>query len=95
MFSRKMMIGSLAGLGFWLSLTAGVAVAQMPDKPSKQADQFRRIEQPLELRVAVTMGGLALINLELWWFLSKQKHNIRELKVEPKQPLVLPKDCKL
>jgi plastocyanin domain-containing protein len=39
-------------------------------------NQFRRIEQPLSLKIGVTIGGLALISLELWWFLfSKTKHN--------------------
>ncbi len=36
--------------------------------------QFRTIEQPLSTKMAVTTGGLALIGLELWWFLfSKSK----------------------
>ena len=35
----------------------------------QQSSQFRSIEQPFELKLAVTVGGLALIGLELWWFL--------------------------
>jgi plastocyanin domain-containing protein len=34
-----------------------------------QTSQFPRIEQPLSLKVSVTLGGIALIGLELWWFL--------------------------
>ncbi|GBE93124.1 hypothetical protein [Nostoc cycadae] len=37
-------------------------------------NQFQRINQPLENKVAVTLGGLSLIGLQLWWFLpSKPK----------------------
>lgn len=37
-------------------------------------DEFRRIEQPLGLKLGVTAAGLGLIGLELWWFLlSKTK----------------------
>jgi plastocyanin domain-containing protein len=73
MFSRSQIWGSLAGLGLLL----GTASAQMPhEMPGEIApkNQFRRIEQPLGLRVGVTAGGIALIGLELWWFLlSKTK----------------------
>lgn len=41
---------------------------------SEKRVQFPRIHQPLALKVAVTLGGLGLIGLELWWFLfSKTK----------------------
>jgi plastocyanin domain-containing protein len=44
----------------------------MPSQSS--STQFRRIDQPLANKVAVTLGGLGLIGLELWWFLlSKPK----------------------
>lgn len=78
MFSKKTIFGTLAGLGFLLGMTSGVAVAQMPvEMPasaSGQTTQFLPIEQPLELKVAVTVGGIALIGLDLWWFIfSKTK----------------------
>ncbi|HAA31985.1 MAG TPA: hypothetical protein DDW76_04120 [Cyanobacteria bacterium UBA11369] len=74
MFSNKKLLGSLVGLGFLLGTTSGVAVAQMPAEHSEQTGEFRRIEQPLGLKVGVTLGGLALLGLELWWFLfSKTK----------------------
>jgi hypothetical protein len=52
---------------------------QLPHKMPSSASaaptgQFQRIEQPLSHRLAVTVGGLGLIGLELWWFLlSKPK----------------------
>ena len=76
MFSKRGILGNLVGLAFLLSMT-GVAVAQMPvEMPtsSAPASQFRRIEQPLSLKAGVTIGGIVLIGLELWWFLfSKTK----------------------
>lgn len=73
MESKQKILGSLAGLGLLLGITSSVAVAQMPVKmPASEeqtSEEFRRIEQPLGLKVGVTLGGLALIGLELWWFL--------------------------
>lgn len=81
MVKKTAIIGSIAGLGLVLGMTSGVAVAQMPHdrderhlSNTEQTGQFRRIEQPLGNKVAVTLGGLGLIGLELWWFLfSKSK----------------------
>jgi plastocyanin domain-containing protein len=81
MVNKTAIIGSIASLGLGLGLASGVAVAQMPHEmngrhssDTEQTAQFRRIEQPLGNKVAVTLGGLGLIGLELWWFLlSKPK----------------------
>jgi plastocyanin domain-containing protein len=35
--------------------------------------RFQRIEQPLGVKIGVTAGGIALIGLELWWFLSRSQ----------------------
>ena len=77
MSSKSKIWSSLAGLGLLLSLTSGAAVA-MPANSSAQTNQFRRVEQPLGLKVGVTAGGLALIGIELWWFLlSRSQGNSR------------------
>jgi len=78
MLKRATFFGTLAGLVFLFGVISG-ALAEMPPEhmtqsPSTQSTQFRRIEQPLGNKVAVTLGGLGLIGLELWWFLlSKPK----------------------
>ena len=79
MVKKTAIIGSIAGLGLVLGMASGVAVAQMPHdtnerhpSDTEQTEQFRRIEQPLGNKVAVTLGGLGLISLELWWFLSSK-----------------------
>ena len=73
---KAVMLGLIAGLA--IGLTAHEAEAQMPpqmnEQPVEQTGQFRKIEQPLSHKLAVTIGGLGLIGLELWWFLlSKPK----------------------
>lgn len=78
MLNRRVVLGSLAGLGLTLSIASGGAVAQMnhemPASKTSQTTQFRQIKQPLWLKGTVAVGGLALIGLELWWFLlSKPK----------------------
>lgn len=74
MFKKATFFGTLAGLGFLLGAISGALAAEMPSEPSTPNTQFRRIEQPLTNKAAVTLGGLGLIGLELWWFLlSKPK----------------------
>lgn len=67
-------------MGVGLLLSSGAVLAQeeldieMPASESEQTEQFQRLEQPLGTKIAVTLGGLGLIGLELWWFLlSKNK----------------------
>lgn len=77
---------TLAGLGFLLGAISGVIAAEpnmsnMDNRATAPPRQFQRIEQPLSHRVLVTVGGLGLIGLELWWFLlskpkSRQVHAI-------------------
>ncbi|MBD2386696.1 hypothetical protein [Cylindrospermum sp. FACHB-282] len=68
MLNTKTLWGSLAGLVIF-SNTSGAVLAKMPASTSDQTSQFQPIEQPLALKIGVTIGGLALIGLELWWFL--------------------------
>ncbi len=60
---------ALISLGLLAAIPAGATAAEMP---ASHTNQFRRIEQPLGLKVGVTLGGLALIGAELWWFLYKK-----------------------
>lgn len=70
MLNKKYIVGALVSLSFLLGATSSLASTQMP----KQTTQFRRIEQPMSLKIGVTLGGLALIGAELWWFVfSKNK----------------------
>lgn len=74
MFKKATFLGTLAGLGFLLGAISGALAAEMPTEPTAQNTQFRRIEQPLGNKLGVTLGGIGLIGLELWWFLlSKPK----------------------
>lgn len=83
MFSKSKMVGSLAGLGFFLALTPNVGLAEMemPALTEKQTSQFQKIEQPIGLKLAVALGGLGLIGAELWWFMfSKTKSQKAQVK---------------
>ncbi|ALF52076.1 hypothetical protein ACX27_03150 [Nostoc piscinale CENA21] len=74
MWTSKAIISNLVSCGLMLSLACGVASAQIPNSTEPPNTQFRRIEQPLLIKGAVTGIGLALISLEIWWFLlSKPK----------------------
>ena len=51
-----------------------IVVANTPDIHSETSSKFLKIEQPLFLKLGITLGCLTLIGVELWWFLfSKTK----------------------
>jgi plastocyanin domain-containing protein len=86
MFNKNRIVGSLAGLGFFLTLTISSVLAQankdveMPASAG-ETSQFQKIEQPLGLKLAVALGGLGLIGAELWWFMfSKTKSQKAQVK---------------
>ncbi len=56
-----------------LSLLLGTERISTAKMNMTQSDhQFSRIEQPLSLKILVTLGGLGLIGAEVWWFLFSQ-----------------------
>ena len=71
MFNK--LIGSLVGVGFLV--TSGTVLAQKVEMPVSDSEQtsFRQIEQPLATKIAVTLGGLGLVGVELWWFLMSNR----------------------
>jgi plastocyanin domain-containing protein len=58
-----------------LSVIFGAAqVSQAKTETTHTSNKFSRIEQPLSLKILVTLGGLGLIGAQAWWFLlSKTK----------------------
>lgn len=57
-----------------LSLSFTMAIATASHATTESNHKFSRLEQPLPLKVLVTLGGLGLIGAEVWWFLlSKTK----------------------
>jgi plastocyanin domain-containing protein len=71
---KKVLLGSLASV---MVMGTSAATAQMSADHAMPQGEFQRLEQPLGLKVGVVIGGLALIGLELWWFLGS--------KPQPKQ----------
>jgi plastocyanin domain-containing protein len=68
--------GTLAGFGFLLGAISGSIEADVPDPsmnsmshPAGKSRQLQPIEQPLINKAIVTLSGLGLMGLELWWFL--------------------------
>ena len=70
--NQRMIWGTLTGLGIFIFTASSGQAVTMPSEHSHSTTQFRRIEQPLGLKAIVTLGGLGLIGLELWWFLWSQ-----------------------
>lgn len=46
--------------------------AEMSSEMDSKTDSVQIIHQPFAVKAAVTAGGVALIGLELWWFLFSQ-----------------------
>lgn len=80
---------TLASLGIAIGMASGVQATEMSVDHSNSTTQFRSIEQPLGVKVGVTIGGLTLIGFELWWFLfsktqaqqAKSMQGIQELTI--------------
>lgn len=69
MIMKRIILTPIISLTLILGI-AKIAPAKVKiDEPNKQ---FSPIEQPLPLKVLVTLGGLGLISAELWWFLFSQ-----------------------
>jgi len=78
MIGKRTVWSSFIGLGLLMGIASGVTAAEMP---STQTNQFRRIEQPFGLKLGVTLGGLALIGAEVWWFLLK-KPKVQQVELQ-------------
>ncbi len=89
MFSK--ILGSLAGLGLLLGISTNVALAEMPTASSNET-QFHSIEQPLGLKAGVTVGGIVLIGLELWWFLLSKPQSQQAKASEGVQEITITVD---
>ncbi|MEM7794091.1 MAG: hypothetical protein AAF579_06505 [Cyanobacteria bacterium P01_C01_bin.118] len=59
---KSLLIASLFSIGLLLSSAASV-----------WAKEFQPIEQPISLKLGITLASFGLIALELWWFLGKKK----------------------
>ncbi|WP_416667106.1 cupredoxin domain-containing protein [Egbenema bharatensis] len=72
---NQRVVGLLAGLGLlWGTASGALALTPHEMEHHSPTGQFEQVEQPLGVKIGVTVGGLALIGLELWWFLlSKPK----------------------
>ncbi len=69
MITQKRIWSNLLGLWVLLSVFSGTPAKATSAETRMPTNQFRQIEQPFELKLGITLGGLALIGLELWWFL--------------------------
>lgn len=78
MLHHRQILGILASLGLVMGMASGVQASQQSLPHSTSTNQFHSIEQPLGVKIGVTIGGLTLMGLELWWFLfSKKQANTR------------------
>ncbi|MDJ0742977.1 MAG: cupredoxin domain-containing protein [Xenococcaceae cyanobacterium MO_167.B27] len=72
---------------FLLSLGLIFASAQVSHAQVKSTSKFYRIEQPLSLKLLVTLGGLGLIGAEGWWFLFSKTKSQRTITSQGIQEL--------
>jgi plastocyanin domain-containing protein len=70
-------INLIVSFSLVIAIASSISAAEMremTEEHSKRPTQFQRIEQPFALKIGLTVGGLALISAQLWWFLfSKPK----------------------
>jgi plastocyanin domain-containing protein len=76
MVTKSKILAYLVSLGILGGVAVNPAMAKLSEDQSQKTSQFSKIEQPLLLKVGVTLGGVVLIGAELWWFLlSKHQSN--------------------
>ncbi|XZN90229.1 MAG: cupredoxin domain-containing protein [Microcoleus sp.] len=83
---------TLASVGIAIAMASGVQAAKMSIEPTHSTTQFQTIEQPLGLKVGVTLGGLTLIGLELWWFLFSKAKSQQAESIQGIQELTITVD---
>lgn len=77
-----------ATLAIALMLSTGEVLAEKSGNSSGQS-QFEKIEQPWQIKGGVTLLGVGLIGLELWWFLfsksqakeARRDRDIQEVEI--------------
>ena len=90
MVTQKKVWNHLIGLWVLLSVFSVAPAKATSAEAHIQTNQFRQIEQPFELKLGITLGGLALIGLEVWWFLlsktqaqkATENQGIQELTIQ-------------
>jgi plastocyanin domain-containing protein len=84
-------IGKIASLALLSSLISSAALSDAVNATvfserslamTQPASQFQQIEQPFATKAIVTIAGIGLMGLELWWFLG----NKPQAKPEPDKP---------
>ncbi|MFM7447883.1 MAG: hypothetical protein ACKO24_04720 [Leptolyngbyaceae cyanobacterium] len=76
MLKKTTFLGILVGAGFLLGTVSERTAAEVNinnlnshTQTSSQLNQFQQIKHSAGIQIVVTIGGLGLIGLELWWFL--------------------------
>jgi plastocyanin domain-containing protein len=73
MLIKHKILLSLSALLILIGIAAGVQIFQPPPDNTEPLNEYQQLQQPLSLKIGVTVGGLTLIGLELWWFLFAKK----------------------
>jgi plastocyanin domain-containing protein len=64
--------------------------SNMPHAPTDKS--FRKIEQPLPIRIGVVLGGLTLVGAELWWFLGRKQQQKQAIQSNGLQEVLITVD---
>ncbi len=71
---KNRVVSILVSIGLSIGITSSTLGAEMPKQHNSSSGRFQPIEQPIALKIAIAIGGLGLIGIQLWWFLlSKPK----------------------
>lgn len=67
-----MKVRSINNCLMMLMLLGAIASPHHHDHGGGEYGKFSKIEQPLGLKVGITLAGIGLIGLELWWFMFSE-----------------------
>jgi plastocyanin domain-containing protein len=64
--------------------------SNMPHSPKDRS--FRKIEQPLPIKISVVLSGLSLVGAELWWFLGRKQQQQQATQTNGVQEVLITVD---
>ncbi len=79
------------------AILIGTIISILPmgasNMPHSSTDKsFRKIEQPLPIRIGVVLGGITLVGAEFWWFLGRKQQQQQANRTNGLQEILITVD---
>ncbi len=69
--NKYQLVSILVSIGLSFGIVSSVSAEEM-SKHNSSAERFQPIEQPIALKIGISLSGLSLMVVQLWWFLGSK-----------------------